>query len=198
MNKQRYLEILRKKLNKLPAAEIDAAVEYYTEYFEEAGPENEQNVIANLGSPKTVASKILAEYAVKNMDNHPDSTKQGISAIWFILLAILASPIAFPLAIAAIAIVFAVVVSGAAIIFSFFSVIAALFIGGIASIVLGIGVLFSHVPTALLFIGTGMVIVGIGLLLFPPLLFLTKTIFRVIAHSLKKQFDKITKKKGGM
>ncbi|MFS0784669.1 DUF1700 domain-containing protein [Bacillus sp. 1P06AnD] len=199
MNKQRYLDTLRKKLRKLPQDDIDEAIEYYSEYFDEAGPENEQDVINSLGTPSAVASKILADYAVKNMDSHPDSAKKGISAIWFIVLAILASPIALPIAIAAIALLFAVAVCGAAFIVSFFSVVAGLILGGIASIAAGIAVLFSHVPTALLFIGGGMAIAGIGLLLFHPLLFITKSISRSIARWMKRQFDKLSHtKKGGL
>lgn len=198
MNKHRFLEALRKKLHKLPQEEIEAALDYYAEYFDEAGQENEQAVLKRLGSPSAVASTILADYAVKHMDNDPASAKKGISAIWFILLAILASPIALPIAVSVIALLLAVLVCGAAFILAFFSVMISLIAGGFASIAAGFGVIFSHVPTALLFIGTGMAMAGIGLLLFHPLLVVTKAISRSIAKWFKKQFDQLTnRQKGG-
>lgn len=35
MNRREFLEELRKNLSKLPADEVDAAVEFYEEYFDE-------------------------------------------------------------------------------------------------------------------------------------------------------------------
>src|SRR5690554_3126724 len=97
MSKDEYLKKLRLKIKKLPKQEIEEAINYYHEYFEEAGEENTASVIARLGSPSSVASQILADYAVKDLGTDHDSTKKSLSAIWFIILAILASPIALPL-----------------------------------------------------------------------------------------------------
>ncbi|MFQ7173649.1 MAG: HAAS signaling domain-containing protein [Thomasclavelia ramosa] len=54
-------------------------MQYYEDYFDEAGPENEQQVINDLGSPERVAAIIKAgldnqfdqdiEYSEKGMDN---------------------------------------------------------------------------------------------------------------------------------
>ena len=61
MNKELYLQELRKGLKILPQFDRDEAVEFYEEYFDEAGVENEQNVIAELGEPKILAKKILVD-----------------------------------------------------------------------------------------------------------------------------------------
>lgn len=99
MNRASYLKKLRGKLQRLPAHEIDAALAYYEEFFDEAGEENEQWVIQQLGSPSHVASQILADYALKDLEatSNSTSTKKNMSAIWLIILAILSAPLSLPL-----------------------------------------------------------------------------------------------------
>ena len=41
MTRNEFMAVLRKELKKLPQGEIDAAVDYYEEYFDEAGKEPE-------------------------------------------------------------------------------------------------------------------------------------------------------------
>lgn len=97
MDKNEYLSRLRKKLKRLPPEDVDDALEYYEEYLEDAGPENEAAVMDSWGSPDTVASQVLADYAVKQMKKEP-SARRGLSTIWIVLLAIFASPLAIPVA----------------------------------------------------------------------------------------------------
>ena len=40
MNKQEYMEQLKKRLKRLPGEDFERAVEYFEEYFAEAGVEN--------------------------------------------------------------------------------------------------------------------------------------------------------------
>ena len=42
MTRQEYMEELKKYLKRLPQEDFDNAIEYFSEYFEEAGPEKEQ------------------------------------------------------------------------------------------------------------------------------------------------------------
>ena len=52
MNRTEYLKQLDKYLKRLPAEDYQNAMEYFTEYFDEAGPEGEEQVIRELGTPK--------------------------------------------------------------------------------------------------------------------------------------------------
>ena len=61
MNKETYLQELRKALKVLPQQDRDEAVEFYEEYFDEAGIENEAKVIEELGEPKSLGKKILID-----------------------------------------------------------------------------------------------------------------------------------------
>jgi len=194
MNKEIYLKELRDRLKRLSTDEVEAALEYYREYFDEAGEENVDKVIRKLGSPTHVASKILADYAVKELNENPESTKKSISAIWFILLAILASPIALPLIIFVFSMVFALVLMCGAFVLTFFSLIIALIISGIASVIAGFSVIIQHWQTALFFIGGGLVASGIGLLLISPFTLIVKNTSMALAKWLKKLFVKMTRK----
>lgn len=60
MTKFEFMEELRLRLAVLSAEERADALQFYEEYFEDAGPENEQAVIAELGSPAAVAERILS------------------------------------------------------------------------------------------------------------------------------------------
>ncbi len=61
MNKYEFLSQLRNALSNLPTEEREAAMSYYEEFFSDAGEENEQAVIASLGTPEELARSILSE-----------------------------------------------------------------------------------------------------------------------------------------
>ncbi len=195
MNRASFLKKLRGKLQRLPAHEIDAALAYYEEYFDEAGEENEQRVIQQLGSPSHVASQIMADYALKDLEATSTSTKKNVSAIWLIILAILSAPLSLPLLVVAIALIF----SFGAVIFSVIIAIIAtmlgIFFGGIVALISGFFILTQHWQTAILFMGVGFIVTGLGILLFPIVARLIKTIVVVCVEALGKLFHKMTKKR---
>ena len=60
MNKKQFLEQLEKLLSDLPEEERREAIAWYQDYFDDAGEENEADVIAQLRSPEDVARNIKA------------------------------------------------------------------------------------------------------------------------------------------
>ena len=58
MNRTEYMRQLESLLQNISATEREEALQYYNEYFNDAGPENEQNVIEALGNPVKVAENI--------------------------------------------------------------------------------------------------------------------------------------------
>jgi len=96
MTRAQFMKELRERLDRLPADEREEALAFYDEYFDEAGIDHEQDVIHELGSPASVASRIYADRAVKAARASPHNPGKGLSAIWFIILAVLAAPLAFP------------------------------------------------------------------------------------------------------
>ncbi|MDQ0272131.1 DUF1700 domain-containing protein [Cytobacillus purgationiresistens] len=192
MSKDEYLKKLQSKIKKLPNEEINEAIDFYHEYFAEAGEENTDSVIARLGSPSFVASQILADYAVKDLDTNTSTTKKSFSAIWFIILAILASPIALPLLIIIISLVFTLIIVCGASILTFFVFIVGLPVSGAFSIIAGFAVIVQHWQTSIFFIGIGLVAVGMGMLLFSPFANFSKMATSSLVKLLKKLFDKLT------
>lgn len=58
MNRAEFMRELERLLQNIPESERVEALAYYEEYFDDAGPENEQQVIAELGYPGKVADTI--------------------------------------------------------------------------------------------------------------------------------------------
>lgn len=84
MNKKEFLQRLRESLIQMPEEEISAAVKYYEEYFDEAGVENEEKVLMELGSPEQVAKQILADGGIRE-EKKGNTIKQGKMPIWITL-----------------------------------------------------------------------------------------------------------------
>lgn len=58
MNRKQFMEELRQLLTGISEEERVEALQYYEDYFDDAGAENEQQVIEELGTPQKVASTI--------------------------------------------------------------------------------------------------------------------------------------------
>lgn len=60
MNRAEFMAVLEAQLRDITTEERDEALKFYNEYLDEAGPENEAAVLAELGSPQKVACIIRA------------------------------------------------------------------------------------------------------------------------------------------
>jgi len=157
MNRAEFMSDLKFKLRRLPYEEVQNAISYYEEYFDEAGAENEDKTIVALGSPADVASKIIGEYAVTAAEPVPVEKKKN-NVLLITILAIFASPIAFPIAISILAILFSVGI----VFFSFFVTGAALILTGIATIFMGFWAFSYGFATGLFYLGSSVLIIAIG------------------------------------
>ena len=77
MNRQEFLRQLESLLMNIPANEREDALAYYNDYFDEAGIENEQNVIQELGSPQKVAQSIIED--VRNSGNENTQAYEDVT-----------------------------------------------------------------------------------------------------------------------
>ena len=159
MNRAEFMSDLTARLRYLPAIDLQAALQYYEEYFDEAGAANEQEVIRELRSPAHVAAKILSDYAVKKAEIARYSTKSGWHAFWFTILAICAAPVAVPLIIAAVVSVIALGITGIAIVF-------ALGVAAAFALVKAITLFTVGSASALVFLGIVLVAIGGMVLVF--------------------------------
>lgn len=91
MNRKEFLDKLAFLLQDIDDFEKNEAIQYYQNYFDEAGSENEQQVISELGSPEKVAAIIKAgingnfendiEYSNRGMANSSFERNQEIVKI---------------------------------------------------------------------------------------------------------------------
>ena len=176
MNRREFIEELKRRLKKLPYDEIKEAIDYYEGYFDDAGEENEQAVLAELGSPAAVASQIIANFAVKEAEIDKP-VKKNWRSTWLVILALFASPIAVPVALAVGAVVLALVISLLAVIISFFAAGVSIVAGGLASAAAGVFVIFQSVPTTMLYFGVGLILLGIGAAIVTATITLSKKCF---------------------
>lgn len=80
MSRVEFIQQLNRLLYDIPVYEREAAVQYYEDYFEEAGPENEGKVIQELGSPGRVAATIKADLKAereKEEESYQEYTETG-------------------------------------------------------------------------------------------------------------------------
>ena len=188
MTRNEFMFQLRTKLKRLPQSDAEDAVAYYQGYFDDAGPENEQEVIKELGSPSEVAGKIIREFAFKQLENQPDS-KKGMGPIGWVVLIVLASPIALPVGIAILAVFFAVIVSVLGILLGLVAAAVVIF-----SAVVGMTSLVSDPASTLYYVGRGMIALGFGAAILWVACWLARMavvgISRLTAKWMKRRSDK--------
>jgi uncharacterized membrane protein len=183
--KEEFLSQLRKGLKKLPQEEIDSALEYYEEYFEEAGPEKEEEAIASWGSPGAAASQILADYAIRQADSDP-SAKRGLSTAWTVLRAIFASSVSIPVTAVSACLMVAADVALAIAILGLGAAAVCAAAGGVASVVAGCLVMLQSFPTMVFYVGAGLFCAGAGTALFLLVIWLGKHGFSGISKLFQK------------
>ena len=74
MSRKEFMERLEKLLWNISDSEREEALQYYNDYFDDAGEENEAEVIRELVSPEQVAQKIKAGLS----DSASEFSEQGI------------------------------------------------------------------------------------------------------------------------
>ena len=154
MNRQEFTNRLAARLKRLPQEEYEEAMSYYEQYFEDA--DNDDEVIASLGGPDAVANKILADFVT-------DETKpKSWGAVWIVILAIFASPIALPVAIALMVSLIAIAVGVFAVVAAFAVSGAAVVVSGIVGAALSFAFIGVSPASTIFFVGLGLVGAALG------------------------------------
>lgn len=190
MTKVEYLAKLDKYLRKLPKEDYQEAMDYFSEYFEEAGPENEAQVIAELGTPKEAARDIISRLLDEKIIDQEKTPKSRVSMVWLAILAILSAPVTLPLALFLFLAVITILALGVA-------AIAVVLSLGVAFLTSGIYMLFnswsylniSFSATALSF-GLGLLALGLSLLALLAAGAVCKVVGRSIVNLARKTENK--------
>ena len=73
MNRFEYMRRLEALLSDISPSEKEEALTYYNDYFNDAGQENEQQVIKELGSPEQVAAGVKEGLGLQSYEREQDS-----------------------------------------------------------------------------------------------------------------------------
>lgn len=163
MNRIEYMNQLAHRLKRLPKEDYDKAMDYFNEYFEDAGPENEQQAIEDLGSPETAANAIVMELAITNSQEPEKNMKRGLKNIWVGILAIFAAPIAVPLALAGAIVIIALIISLLAVVFCIVVCAVAFGASAVAGFAGSIWLMFSSFNDGLMNMGMFIFCIGVGI-----------------------------------
>lgn len=186
MSKNEFLDRLFGLLSDLSQEERDEALAYYREYIEDAGLENEEAIMEELGTPEEVAAEIKSGILIKGNSSEQErsqqekqhtftddqfqkpSEPQKNSNTALIVLAVIVAVLLSPVWIGLLGTIFGVV-------FGFLASIAGLIlgfgIGGLVCLFVGIILFFAGFPTifhnllgGVAMIGGGLVVTAIGIL----------------------------------
>ncbi len=222
MNRETYLKELRKYLKRLPKDDYENAMEYFTEYFDDAG--NDEEAIRELGSPREAASDLLAALLNQKTGDASSSTfsdasdaradgRRGrrfragdpvpeakeksspLSILLIACLAICAAPIAAPLALAALVLLMCGVVVVLCAVLCIFIFSVCFVIAGAYSLVQGFAVASASVPAFLIISGSSLLAIGLGVLLFVAGIFFCKWLVIRLAKLIQRMLEKRRVKK---
>lgn len=166
MNRAEFMKILRSELRRLPEDERNSALEYYEEYFDEAGPQKEQQVLENLGNPKKIAGQIKEDYAMQQLDQEEMPTaKKGWSAFKWAIVGICSAPISIPVAIVLVCVAVAAFITFVGCAAGVIAGIVGAAAASIAFLVLGVLAFPAAVSTGIMLLGIGLAGLGVSALL---------------------------------
>lgn len=218
MNRAEFMSRLDALLVGIPWREREEALQYYNDYFDDAGAENEQDVIRALVSPEKVAENIRREagieqgyseasrpeYEVTEYREVPVTTegtpgKSGGFPTWaivlIVILCVLASPALFGVIMGLFGVLIGFVASWLALIFALGVGAFVCFVLLIALIVIGAICIPVSPLVGLTCIGAGLIFGGLGLLFLMFTVALAGILTPLIFKGIGKLFGFIFRKK---
>ena len=224
MNREEYMKRLERALDGVSQSEKAEALQYYNDYFDDAGVENEQDVMNNLGTPENLAETIKREQAGQQdsfeqntvfedayvettgsseNEEKEKKTKTKLSGGWIALIVVL-TILALPLILPIIATVLAAIVSVFAGIFSvivtILAVVLTLICVVIACMIAAVAVGAFSPFGAVVIAGVGIIFIGVCIFSIMAVVWLFGValpwLVKGIIQLFKKLFEKISGKKG--
>lgn len=220
MNRYEFMKQLESLLQNVPPAEREEALQYYNDYFDDAGAENEKEVIEALGNPARVAENIkrdltenseavrvkasdhaLMEYgkdsaATQNQTQPVKEKEKKLdlptwAIVLLVILLILASPAILGVGAGAFGVVIGVLAAWFSIILAFGCAALTLFITMLVLLIVGIMCIPTDLVVGVGLIGGGLLCGGIGILF----LMLTVAMGGVVTPAVCKGIAGLCRKK---
>ncbi len=216
MNRIEFMKTLERLLNGIAHEDKVDALQYYNDYFDEAGSENEAAVIQELESPEKVASiikeslgdesKSSGEYSERGYQDERFEKKEELldkrekkSKIPLILIILgiifIGLPVVLPLGVSGVGVVFAIAVTIVALVFSVFITGVSLVVAGVAVVIYAIMNIISSTAHALVAAGTGLILIAFGTVVSYLGILVAKWFIKLIGKGIVVIREKATAKK---
>lgn len=168
MTKIEYINRVKQNLLSLSEEEREDAIQYLQEYFEEAGVENEKQVMEELGAPAKYAAQIKAESAIRTSNNsnktYKSQTNSNLKTGLMIAGGIFALPIALPLLLVIIALLFTVAILIFTLVFVAVVIAVACMITAIPLLFTSFGMFTVSFGDGLVSLGSSLALIGLSIL----------------------------------
>ena len=163
MRKEEFLRELEALLQNISESERREALQYYRDYFDDAGPENEEEIIRELGSPQKVAATIQAGLG----ENDGEFSERGYRDNRFTSsqeLGLLLSPVILPLGLALVGVIVGILGAVLGILIAVGVVAFVIPVVGIVMIVAGFSRIFLLPAVGMAMAGVGFLMLAAGML----------------------------------
>lgn len=164
MTRADYMNILAQNLKRLPKDDYNRAMEYFEEYFNEAGPEQEQEAIDDLGSPEEASRELIMNLAQRSIEEPPKTVRHGFHAVWIGILGVCAAPIALPLLLIFFCLILMLALLGFGLLLTFFLAAVCTAAGGVLALAGGFVLIFHSFADGIATLGMGLLTLGLGIL----------------------------------
>ncbi len=183
MNRVEYMKELERLLQNIPENERKEALAYYEDYFNDAGEENEQQVIQELGYPAKVAENIKEglrgnmgysgignqNMGYQHIETQNVYTNSGAKTdkmpAWEVALIVIACIMLSPFILGVLGTVFGLIMGAFGVTIGFFAAGVGLVIAAVALIGAGITTLWITPYAGIGLIGAGLLLGAIGILM---------------------------------
>ena len=199
MNRVDFMKQLESLLQNISPSEREEALQYYNEYFNDAGPENEQAVIEALGNPAKVAENIKRDINGSGYGDSGYQRAQNSMPAWAIVLIVIGcifiSPVAFGLACGALGTLAGIIVTWFALIFGFGVTAIMLFVLLVVMLVTGVMCMWTDPLVGVALLGAGFVCGGLGILFLMLTVAMAGIVTPAAVRGLNKLFQGLCKRK---
>jgi len=186
-----YIDEFEIYLHQLSDREKQDVLEFYREYIIDANLQSSDSIINELGTPKHLARKVLADYSIKMSEENYKNVNNGqmtdnerfsknLKMIGLVILALMASPVAIIIAIILIPMILLFIGLAIFFVLLFFFLVAMSVVGGIGAIFVGLSVMFQSFGTTIFYVGVGLLVLGLDFFIIPIIIALCKWFFSVI------------------
>lgn len=204
MNRVEFMTELESLLQDISLEERIEALQYYNDYFNDAGVEMEETIIEELGSPAKVAAEVKEGLKINGEDttgyqktgyemvNQKVSSEAGKTGktVLFILILLFLIPIVGPLLIGLVSVIFGIMVTMVSLVIA----AGAIAFAGIVVVVAGFITLFPDFAQGLLVIGIGLILSVVGIIATAGMVKLCMIAFPAVIKGIvwicKKPFEK--------